>query len=47
MGLMLYYEYFKERFPLPGVILYAGSLYWLAYSFAGFLSNASSVTSMT
>ncbi len=37
-----YLKYSVERFPLPGVILYAGSLYWMSYSFAGTLHDSSS-----
>lgn len=28
-------KYSAERFPIPGVLLYAGSLYWMSYAFAG------------
>lgn len=34
-------KYSAQRFPLPGVLLYAGSLYWMSYSFAGILHEAS------
>ncbi len=34
-GFKKYWAYFKERFPLPGVLLYAGSVYYAAYFFAG------------
>lgn len=30
-----YLQYSAERFPLAGVILYAGSLFWMSYSFSG------------
>lgn len=30
-----FFRYSKERFPLPGVMLYAGTLFLLPYSFAG------------
>ncbi len=36
-----YLKYIEERFPLPGVLLYAGSLYWMSYVFAGTLKYAS------
>lgn len=35
-----YLKYSAERFPLPGVFLYAGSLYWMSYSFASSFNKA-------
>jgi len=32
-----YVLYLNERFPIPGVVMYAGSLYWMAYAFGGLI----------
>lgn len=34
-----YLLYFNERFPIPGVILYSGSMYWVSYSFANLFAQ--------
>lgn len=34
-----YILYLNERFPIPGVILYAASLFWLSYSFVNLFAQ--------
>lgn len=41
-----YISYFNERFPIPGVLLYSGSLFWLSYSFANIYAQRSSWNSL-
>lgn len=39
-GLKKYLEYSKERFPIPGVLIYAGTLFYVSYHFVSLFSQA-------
>ncbi|MCP4131576.1 MAG: hypothetical protein GY754_11410 [bacterium] len=40
-GFKKYFEYTKERFPIPGVMLYAGTLFYASYMFGNLFSGTS------
>lgn len=42
-GLNKYFAYSKERFPIPGILVYAGTLFYVAFCFGNLFSHAGQV----